>query len=182
MPDPAHCEWGTTGGEWGRAWRRCPQQATPGNPDCWGSNWAVKPCSCQHETTQHQLSSSHVSAKFSEKSPETIIFVLARLPTLTQPPACSAQLATDRSEHKCGQHCPTSMVAQEFDFAPAMPQFNSQLPGIFSPNLRKCTTLCLMTVAVNTASSTNTLVRWACRKPSLSLGVVSFSITTQGKL
>lgn len=28
----------------------------------------LKPCSCQHETAQHQLSSSHASAKFSEKS------------------------------------------------------------------------------------------------------------------
>lgn len=28
----------------------------------------LKPYSCQHETTQHQLSSSHASARFSERS------------------------------------------------------------------------------------------------------------------
>lgn len=36
----------------------------------------LKPCSCQHETTQQQLCSSHVSAQFSWKSiqPSTKMF------------------------------------------------------------------------------------------------------------
>lgn len=63
----------------------------------------LKPCFCQHETAQHQLSSSHVSAKSSEKSiqPSNNICVLARPLTLTQPSACFAHLVTDRSEHMC---------------------------------------------------------------------------------
>lgn len=115
-------------------------------------------------------------------SPSTNVCVVARPPTLTQPPASSAQLATDRGKHKCSQHCPTSMVSQELDFAPAMHQFSSQLLGIFSPILQECTTLCMMTLAVHAASPINILVTWACRKPSLSMAVVNLSITTWGIL
>lgn len=108
--------------------------------------------------------------------------VLARPPTLTQPPACSAQPATDRGEHKCGQRCPTGMVSQELDFAPAMPQFSSHLLGIVSPTLQKCSTVLGDTCCAHSFSHQHSVVTWACRKHSLSMEIVSLSITTQGKL
>lgn len=68
MPEPAHCEWGTTSGEWGRTWRGFTHEASLGDTDCWGSNWAVKTMLLSTWDHQHQLSSRHVSAKFSEES------------------------------------------------------------------------------------------------------------------
>lgn len=127
----------------------------------------LKPCFCQHETAQHQLSSSHVSAKSSEKSIQPSNKHLCACQTPNLNPAfsmlCSSGYRQERA-HVC-QHCPTSMVAQELDFAPAMPQFSSQLLGIVSPVLQKCSALCLMTLPVHTAFSTNTLVTFAGSLP-----------------
>lgn len=105
--------------------------------------------------------------------------MLARTPTLTQLPA---QLATNRGEHKRGQHCPTSTGSREPDFAPRKSKFSHQLLGSIYPILQKCLTACLVTLAVHPASPTNITVTRAHGKPSFSIEAVNLSITTQGKL
>jgi len=180
-PVPAHREWDRTRGERGRAQRSSTHDADPGVQNFLAVTELLKPHSCQHETTQQQLCSGHMSAQYSGKSIQLSNKMFGCLLELQPWPNFQHSLlswlrngvSTSVASMVLLGWCPRSLTLLQERLNSAIGCLGVSLPSHSSASLRAwCHALCSQLLPPTRCGDR------AYRRPRLPTAVVGLSITT----